>query len=100
MFSSYSEAQMKQRYHREHRGASAVELAVGSFFLLVLTLFCVDAMVLLLANGVNNEACRDAARAAASAPPAAARQCAEQALRAHQQLSEFVRSLKVDTFVY
>src|ERR1700738_3635570 len=92
---------VKRQHLRKRHGMSAVELAVGSFFFVVLTLLCADVAVLIIANGVNNEACRDAARAAGIAPPDQANQAAKNALTAHQRVDgKFIRNLTISKFIY
>ena len=92
---------MKTRRQRKADGVSAIELAASAFFFVVLTLLVVDIAVLVVANATNNEACRDAARAAGLAPPDKARTAANGALTAHQRIDGFfVRDLKIVDFKY
>jgi Flp pilus assembly protein TadG len=62
---------MKRRSRkRSHRGAvSFMEIAMGSFLLLICVFFGLDAYVWMQAYMINDMACRDAARAAAAAQP-------------------------------
>lgn len=76
---------------RRNKGLAAVELACGSVFLLVLSLFAIDITVLMLGYELNDRACRDACRAAAQqASPTAAQNAASAILRTHRADGTFV----------
>ncbi len=74
-----------------NKGLAAVELACGSVFLLVLTLFFIDITVLMLGYELNDKACRDACRAAAQqGTPMDAQNAAAAILRTHRADGNFV----------
>jgi hypothetical protein len=52
---------------RNTRGAAILELGFIATLTVLITLFCVDVLVLLIGSGSNERACRDAARMAAEA---------------------------------
>ena len=73
------------------KGLAAVELACGSFFLLVLTLLAIDITILMLGYELNDRACRDACRAAAQqSTPLAAQNAASTILKTHIADGNFV----------
>lgn len=51
------------------KGQSIVELVVGLIVIIPIILFCVDAAMLYMAVNLNDNVCRDAARAASAGPP-------------------------------
>lgn len=70
---------------RNSNASVAVELAVGSFFLLTMMLLAIDVTVMMIGFSMNDRACRDAARAAAQCSDAnAAQAAARAALMAHK----------------
>ena len=70
---------------RNARASVAVELAVGSFFILTMMLLAIDVTVMMIGFSMNDRACRDAARAAAQCSDATAAQAAARAaLMAHK----------------
>ncbi|CAN5540069.1 hypothetical protein BH10CYA1_BH10CYA1_18440 [soil metagenome] len=86
---------------RRELGASAIELSVGAFLFATISAISVDLALCVIANGVNNQACRDAARAAGMALPADARKAANYALNVHQRVDgNFIKSLKITKFLY
>lgn len=89
------------RNMRRAKAATVVELASTAIFFIVLTLLMADIAILVVANQTNNEACRDAARAAGLAPPDKARTAADGALTAHQRVDgTFIKSLRITQFRY
>ena len=57
---------------RATRGSQLAEVACSAVALAVMTIFCVDACVVILGYMFNDSACRDAARAASQASSASA----------------------------
>lgn len=92
---------MQFKMRNRNRGVTVVELAGTAIFFIVLTLLMADIAILVVANQTNNEACRDAARAAGLAPPDKARTAADGALTAHQRVDgTFVKALRITQFRY
>ncbi len=93
----------KQPKLRDKRGGSILELAIIAILLVVISLFCVDILVLIIGSGVNERACRDAARMAAqSTNYAGSLVLAQTAVKAFPGDGYFVTTPAVDTasFVY
>jgi hypothetical protein len=57
---------------RDRQGMQLIEVACSAVALAVMTIFCIDACVVLLGFMFNDSACRDAARAASQSSSAAA----------------------------
>lgn len=86
---------------RRNTGASVIELSVGAFLFATFSAISVDLCLCVIANGVNNQACRDAARAAGLAAPKDALQAAQAALNVHQKIDgAFIKRLKITKFIY
>lgn len=93
---------MKRRA-RPKTAHSLIELASIAIMLVIVTLLGADIGILMLADSTNERACRDAARAAASANNSAtALTLAQTAVVAHQLRNAFVSNPTVDPscFVY
>ncbi len=76
---------------RLRSGQSMVELVCGLFILIPLVLVLFDLAVIVIAVQVNDQTCRQAARAAASGDPASAMQRAQAVVaRANQQGSSMM----------
>src|SRR4029453_17067818 len=58
---------VKARCHRSQKGSSLAEVAVGAMVMTVMLIFSLDICMAMMLYGVNDRACRDAARAAARA---------------------------------
>lgn len=79
---------MKQR---KTSGVSALELACGLVFVLVLTLIAIDITILLLGYEFNDRACRDACKAASQQSSSETAQAAAAAtLKAHRADGNYV----------
>ena len=88
---------------RNNKAGAIVELGFIASLLLIVTLFCTDVLVLILGSGVNERACRDAARMAAQGTSyKQALVLAQIATRAHQGDGYFITTPVVDvpSFVY
>ncbi|MBS1952616.1 MAG: hypothetical protein JST89_00375 [Cyanobacteria bacterium SZAS-4] len=87
-------------HRRKTKGVGLVESIVMAIVLIPVTLFFLDLIVLVLANSINDSACKNAARVAANqktiedAAPAA-----EKAVAAYSKNS-IIRSLKLLTIDY
>ena len=94
---------MSQMITRRKRAQAIVELAMIGAVLLVIELFCLDVCILAIGSGLNERACRDAARMAAQSPNyAGSLTLAQTAVKAYQGDGYFVTTPTVDTttFVY
>ncbi len=79
------------RKTRVRKGMAAVEVACGSFFLLVLTLMAIDVTILMLGYEMNDRAARDACRAAAQQSNlVAAQNAARTILKTHKGDGYFI----------
>jgi hypothetical protein len=88
---------------RNKRAGAILELGLIASLLVVITLFCTDVVVLMLGSGVNERACRDAARMAAEGTTYnQALVLAQVATKAYQGDGYFVTTPVVDvaSFVY
>jgi hypothetical protein len=88
---------------RAQRASTILELAVISPLLVVMSLFCLDILILATGSGINERACRDAARMAGQATNyAVSLQLAQAAVKTYQGDGYYVTSPTVDTksFVY
>jgi len=88
---------------RSNRASSILELAVIAPLFVVMALFCLDILILTTGSGINERACRDAARMAGqSTNYAGALQMAQTGVKAYQGDGFFVTSPVVNTasFVY
>jgi len=88
---------------RPNNGGAILELSIIAVLLVVIALFCVDVLILALASGLNERACRDAARIAAQATNYSdSLSLAQTAVKCYQGDGYFVTSPSVDTssFVY
>lgn len=76
---------------RKTSGISAIELACGFVFILVLTLIAVDITILLVGYDFNDRACRDACQAASKQSSSeAARAAADATLKSHKADGNYV----------
>lgn len=86
---------------RRSQAASVIELTVGAFMFATFSAISVDLAICIAASGVNNQACRDAARAAGLARPTEARSAANASLKVHQKVDgDFIKELKITKFTY
>jgi Flp pilus assembly protein TadG len=83
---------------RRNSGQSTVELVCGLFVLVPLVLVLFDLAVIVIGVQVNDQTCRQAARAAASGDPASADQRAQAVVaRANQQGSSMLSNFTLMT---
>lgn len=85
------------------QGGAILEFAIISVLLVLISLFCLDVLTLALGSGLNERACRDAARMAAQATNYAdSLVLAQTATKAYKGDGYFIGSPTVDTasFVY
>lgn len=83
------------------RGQSTVELCAGLIILVPLVLVLFDLAVIVIGVQVNDQTCRQAARAASSGDPATARQRADAIIaRANQQGSSMLSNFTLDQFIF
>lgn len=88
---------------RTKKGGAILELSIIAVLLVVIALFCVDVLILALGSGLNERACRDAARMAAQATNYAdSLILAQTAVKCYRGDGYFVTNPSVDTsdFVY
>lgn len=86
---------------RRQRGSSFVELAAGSITLVIMALFTLDISILMLTYSVNDRACRDAARAAATGgDKVTATKLANAILNTYALSSNLISQPVVDTIDY
>lgn len=95
----------------QHGGTSFIEIALGSFLLMVLVFFGLDAYVWMQGFMINDMACRDACRSAAEAQPTngsttfaayeqAARDAANAQLKLHINNGPYIRNPLLVNLVY
>lgn len=84
-----------------YRGQSTVELVCGLFVLIPLVLILFDLAVIVIGVQVNDQTCRQAARAAASGDPATADQRAQAVVtRANQQGSSMLSNFFLRPLIF
>ena len=78
-----------------------MELCAGLIILVPLVLVLFDLAVIVIGVQVNDQTCRQAARAASSGDPATARQRADAIIaRANQQGSSMLSNFTLDQFIF
>jgi hypothetical protein len=88
---------------RNRRAGAIIELAIILPLFVIMSLFCLDILILATASGVNERACRDAARMAGQATNyAASLLMAQTGVKAYRGDGFFITSPVVETaaFVY
>lgn len=84
---------MKIRTKRSTKGTLVIELAAGTFLLMIFTLIAVHLTVMVYGAFINDRACRDAARAAAQGQsPSEAFKLASCILTTHNPVGTFVEA--------
>lgn len=85
------------RTKRGARGAHTVELACVLIVFAIVAVLCVDIAIICLANSTNDQACRDACRAAAQGKDyATALKLAQAAIKAHTVTSPYFGTPTLD----
>lgn len=82
---------------RSRKGQALIETAVAGMVIIPIVLFLLDVAVLVLCNMSNDEAAKNAARAAANQPPATAQEAASKAISSFRK-SPIIADLKIKNF--
>jgi hypothetical protein len=86
---------------RNKKGSTAIEIASGALVTIIIVAFSLNICLVLVHYDVNDQTCRDAARAAAqgSSQPEALT-LAETVIRAHNSSNNFLSPISQSGFVY
>jgi Flp pilus assembly protein TadG len=86
---------------RNNKGSAAIEIAAGALVTIIIVAFALNICLILIHYDVNDQTCRDAARAAAQgSSQSEAQALAQTVIRAHNTANNFLSPIAVSGFVY